>query len=48
MIRRLTVISQVKPFRVYRHQLIRPIQTRFRFGYAAERLNLADDGVPFA
>src|SRR5579871_4568718 len=24
--------------------LIRPIQTRFRFGYTAERLNLADDG----
>ena len=31
-------------FRVYRRQLMRPFRTRFRFGSAAERLNLAGDG----
>src|SRR6185437_9634329 len=36
--------ASVTWFRVYRRQLIRPFRTRFRFGSAAERLNLADNG----
>ena len=36
--------ASVTWFRVYRRQLCRPFRTRFRFGSAAERLNLADDG----